>query len=110
MKLLFDNNLSHKLVARLNDIFPNSTHVMTVELDESEDVEIWTFAKENDFTIVTKDIDFNEISLVLGYPPKIIWIRVGDCKVIDIEKIIRKNHVMVNDFYRNQSLGIIEIG
>ena len=109
MKLLFDNNLSHKLVARLNDTFPNSTHVMTVELDEADDVEIWEFAKENDFTIVTKDIDFNEINLIRGFPPKIIWIRVGNCRVVDVERIIRNSNIILNDFYRNQSSGIIEI-
>ena len=62
MKLLFDNNLSHKLVSRLGDIFPGSTHVMLENLDESGDSEIWTFAKNNGFVIATKDADFNEIS------------------------------------------------
>ena len=109
MKLLFDNNLSHKLVERLGDIFPNSTHVMTIKLDESEDKEIWNFAKENNFTIVTKDADFNEINLIEGFPPKIIWLRVGNCKILAIEKIIRSNYVVVNDFYNNQISGIIEI-
>jgi len=64
MKLLFDNNLSHKLVARVNDLFPGSTHVMTENLDESEDQIIWEFALKNQFIIITKDVDFNELSLI----------------------------------------------
>ena len=109
MKLLFDNNLSHKLIERLSDVYPNSTHVMIVNLDESEDEEIWKFAKENDFTIVTKDADFNEMSLIKDFPPKIIWIRVGNCKIADVEYLIRKNNIVINDFYQNQDYGIIEI-
>jgi predicted nuclease of predicted toxin-antitoxin system len=109
MKLLFDNNLSHKLVAKLSDIFPNSTHVMTIHLDESEDEKIWGYAKENGFIIVTKDADFNEISLLKGYPPKVIWIRIANCKIADIEKIIRNNNIVLNEFYHNQNSGIIEI-
>ena len=54
MKLLYDNNISHKLVTRLNDIFPSSTHVMLENLDESEDQKIWQFAKEKGYTIVKK--------------------------------------------------------
>jgi len=109
MKLLFDNNISHKLVARISDIFPNSTHVMTINLDESEDDKIWEHAKENDFISVTKDADFNEISLLKGFPPKVVWIRIGNCKIADIEKIIRNNNIVINEFYRNQNSGIIEI-
>ena len=82
---------------------------MMENLDESEDDEIWVFAKENDFTIVTKDSDFNEINLIKGFPPKIVWIRVGNCKIVDIENIIRNNNIIVNDFYHNKDSGIIEI-
>ena len=59
MKLLFDNNLSHKLAQRLSDIFPGSTHVMTENLDESKDQDIWFFAKEKGFTIVPLKIFIN---------------------------------------------------
>ena len=109
MKLLFDNNLSHKLIEKLSGVYPNSTHVMVVNLDESEDDDIWKFAKENDFTIVTKDADFNEMSLIKGFPPKIIWIRIGNCRIVDIENIIRNNNIDIDDFYHKQDSGIIEI-
>lgn len=109
MKLLFDNNLSHKLVARLDDIFSDSTHVMFENMDESEDEAIWQFAKENGFTIISKDADYNDMSLVFGFPPKIIWVRVGNCKLSDMERIIRSHSIAINDFFHNQALAILEI-
>ena len=109
MKLLFDNNLSHKLIARLSDIFPYSTHVMMENLDESEDKEIWKYAKENNYTIITKDADFNEIGLVNGFPPNIIWLRIGNCKIADIERVIRANTIVINAFFHSKKSGILEI-
>ena len=108
MRLLFDNNLSHKLVNRLIDIFPGSSHVMNLKLDESEDSLIWNIAKENNYVIVTKDADFNEFSLVKGYPPKIIWLRIGNCSITEVDKIFRKNVIMVKEFESN-TRGILEI-
>jgi len=69
MKLLFDNSLSLNLVQKLSDIFPESSHVMTEQLDKTKDQDIWAFAKESGPTIVTKDSDFNEIALLNGFPP-----------------------------------------
>lgn len=109
MKLLFDNNLSPKLIQRLGDIFPESTHVMTEHLDESTDQDIWSFAKENGFTIVTKDSDFNEMRLLKGFPPKVIWLRTGNCRVSHIERIIRDRFIILREFYHNEASGIIEI-
>ena len=109
MKLLLDNNLSHKLAQRLSDIFPGSTHVMTENLDESKDQDIWSFAKENGFMIVTKDSDFNEIRLLKGFPPKVVWLRMGNCRVSDIEHVIRDKFIILREFHHNENSGIIEI-
>ncbi|MBE9080370.1 DUF5615 family PIN-like protein [Romeria aff. gracilis LEGE 07310] len=68
MKLLFDQNLSRKLVNRLADIFPESSHVQFHNLAEKTDTEIWRFAKLNDFCIVTQDADFPERSRLYGSP------------------------------------------
>ncbi|WP_328987714.1 DUF5615 family PIN-like protein [Thiorhodovibrio winogradskyi] len=109
MKLLFDNNLSHKLAQKLEDIFPGSSHAMIEHLDESNDQEIWLFARDNDFTIVTKDSDFNEIRLLKGFPPKVIWLRIGNCRVSDIERIIRDKYIILIEFHKNIISGIIEV-
>jgi predicted nuclease of predicted toxin-antitoxin system len=78
LKLLFDQNLSRKLVTRLGDIFPNASHVQFDELAEKTDTEIWEFAKLNDFCIVTQDADFAERSRLYGSPPKVVWLECGN--------------------------------
>ncbi len=110
MKLLLDNNLSHRLIDRLNDVFPNSTHVMLENLDEADDIEVWDFAKEGDYTILTKDSDYSDLNILLGHPPKVIWLRVGNCKVKAIENIIRNNIQDLNEFFEDLDRGLIEIG
>jgi predicted nuclease of predicted toxin-antitoxin system len=98
-----------KLATKLQDIFPGSTHVMLRNLDETPDEIIWEFAKASGFTIVTKDADYTETNLIKGFPPKVIWLRIGNCKIADLEMIIRKNHLIISEFCRDRSLGIIEI-
>ncbi len=70
MKLLFDRNLSRKLVSRLNDIFPESSHVQFHELAEKTDTEIWDFARANDFCIVTQDADLLKEADYMALHPK----------------------------------------
>jgi predicted nuclease of predicted toxin-antitoxin system len=63
LKLLFDENLSHKLPRRLADAFPNSLHVRDIGLKASEDPMVWDYARDNDFIIVSKDADMHDLSL-----------------------------------------------
>jgi len=62
MKLLLDHHLSPRLVKRLANLFPESNHIYPLNLDKADDFEIWEFAKENNFIIVTKDADFSDLS------------------------------------------------
>ena len=98
MKLLFDQNLSPRLPKILEDIFPHSIHVREIGLVEASDTEIWNYAKANDFTIVSKDSDFQQRSLLLGHPPKIVWLRVGNCPVKTIENLLRKHSISLHTF------------
>jgi predicted nuclease of predicted toxin-antitoxin system len=68
VKLLFDENLSHKLAPSLADIFPDSTHVREVGLKEADDPVVWEHAKQQSFMIVSKDADFHQRSFVFGFP------------------------------------------
>ena len=72
MKLLFDHNLSPRLPRLLADLYPDSIHVRTVRLHESDDPIVWDYAKTNGFMIVSKDSDFQQRSLLLGAPPKFV--------------------------------------
>ena len=87
MKLLFDENLSPKLVARLADLFPDSDHVYTIGIDRSSDDDLRHYARQEAFTIVTKDSDFSDLCILLGFPPKVIWIRRGNCSTSEIESL-----------------------
>lgn len=92
MKLLFDHNLPPGLVARLRDLFPHSEHVFKIGLDHSSDVDIREYAGRAGFVIVTKDADFSDLCVLKGFPPKIVWIRRGNCSAEDIEQLLRKYH------------------
>ena len=79
MKLLFDQNLSSALARKLSDLFPESAHVKDLGMAKVDDRAVWTFAKENGFAIVSKDSDFQQLSLFFGAPPTVIWLRIGNC-------------------------------
>ena len=89
MKLLFDQNLSPKLPTRLADLYPGSSHVQTEGLDTAKDDAIWDHARLNEFAIVTKDADYNNLSVLRGTPPKVIWLLVGNCKTAQVEAVFR---------------------
>jgi predicted nuclease of predicted toxin-antitoxin system len=96
MQLLFDQNLSPKLVEKLADIYPNSIHIQNIGLGKASDKTIWEYAKENGFTIVTKDADFHEQRILSGEPPNIVWLRRGNCSTEIIESLLRQNYKEIN--------------
>jgi len=98
VKLLLDENLSPKLVTRLAAEFPESVHVSRVGLDQVDDETVWAFARESALTIVTKDADFQEISLRRGMPPKVVWLRRGNCSVDETVAMLRDNVDAVRSF------------
>ena len=79
MRLLLDQNLSPRLLTALANPHPGSTHVREIGLQAADDDTVWQYATEHGFTIVSKDADFHERSFLLGHPPKVIWIRRGNC-------------------------------
>jgi predicted nuclease of predicted toxin-antitoxin system len=89
VKLLFDQNLFHWLCANLADCFPGSSHVRETGLREASDTTIWDYAIQYGFAIVTKDADVRQRSFLEGHPPKILWIRVGNCSTKAIEALLR---------------------
>jgi len=101
MKLLFDENLSHKLAHRLADLFPDSTHVRNVGLKTADDLLVWEYAQNNDLMIVSKDWDMHDRSLLFGYPPKVIWVRLGNCSTSDVENLLRREFAAIKKFYED---------
>ena len=107
MKLLFDQNLSHKLVRRLADLFPNSTHVREVGLKEAEDPVVWEYAKREGFLIVSKDADFHQRSFLFGFPPKVVWMRLGNCTTAEVEQRIRENFDSIKAFTEDEEAAFL---
>jgi predicted nuclease of predicted toxin-antitoxin system len=98
VKLLFDENLSHKLIGLLSDLFPDSEHVRNVGLKAVDDRFVWDYAAASDLIIVSKDSDFYQRSLVFGHPPKVVWIRRGNCSTTDIAALLRRHFDDIKKF------------
>lgn len=84
MKLLFDQNISHRILDKLPELFKESSSVKREGLINEPDKVIREFAKLGGFVIVTRDSDFNDLTALYGFPPKIVWIRSGNLKTDDI--------------------------
>ncbi|HEY8741643.1 MAG TPA: DUF5615 family PIN-like protein [Chloroflexota bacterium] len=109
MKLLLDQNLSPRLIDRLADLFPGSSHVSQVGLDRAFDRDVREFALANDYIIVTKDADFGELSVVLGFPPKVIWLRVGNCTTHRIEQLLRIGYAAIAALEGDSDIGVLAL-
>jgi predicted nuclease of predicted toxin-antitoxin system len=109
MKLLFDHNLSYKLVQRLADLFPDSTQTRFLNFSSANDLTIWNHARENNFFVVTLDKDFADLALQRGVPPKIIWLRCGNSSVAEIERLLRVNLQDIKNFELHPTAEILEI-
>ncbi len=98
MKLLFDQNLSPRLVESLGSLFPGSLHVRDVGLHAAPDEEVWRYAAGGGFTIDSKDADFHPMSFLFGHPPKVVWIRLGNCSTAEIEAALRSRREDLSAF------------
>lgn len=112
MKLLFDENLSPKRVTRLADTYPGSAHVFDRLPPSSTDSAIWELAIADGFTIVTKDDDFNALSLVRGAPPKVIWLRPGNISTTAVTASLRRARDTIRAFLSDEraTLQVLVVG
>jgi predicted nuclease of predicted toxin-antitoxin system len=107
MKLLLDENLSDRVVYKIRDLYPDSEHVKTLGLINTDDALIWQYAKVNGFVIVSKDADFHQRSLVYGHPPKFIYLRIGNSPTSKITQILRDNFEIINEFVDSEVESIL---
>ncbi len=110
MKLLLDENLSDRIITRINDLYPESSHVKFLSLTNTDDALIWEYAKNNDFAIVSKDSDFHQRSLLYGHPPKFIYLRIGNSPTSRIIQILRDNFSESANFERGEQESILILG
>jgi len=107
VKLLFDQNLSPRLVALLADVFAGSLHVRQAGLERADDDAVWRFARDNGFAIVSKDSDFQERSQIAGSAPRVVWIRRGNCSTQEIEAMLRKHALRVAALEQEAEIGFL---
>lgn len=110
MKLLFDQNLSHRLLQALRQEYPDSLHVRAVGLKEAADTQVWQYASEHGLTIVTKDADFHQRSFLYGHPPKVVWIRSGNCSTALIEDLLRRHRQELEAFSQDAEGAFLIVG
>jgi predicted nuclease of predicted toxin-antitoxin system len=106
---LLDENLSPRLVQRLESLFPKLAHVRDFGLKQASDEAIWEWAKKNNYTIVTTDADFAALSGVKGFPPKVVHLEECDFPLRTIEWLMRRNAIKISEFDRNSSTGLLAL-
>jgi predicted nuclease of predicted toxin-antitoxin system len=109
MRLLFDQNISFRIIKKIEDIFPGSEQTKRLNLDKASDFEIWEYARKNNFCIVTFDSDFIDISVLKGSPPKIIWLRAGNTTTNSIAEMIQANQEIIKEFMTSVEVAYLEL-
>jgi len=109
VKFLFDENLPPRLPRLLADLFPDSLHVRDVGMKATGDPIVWDYAKDNDFMIVSKDADMHDLSLVFGNPPKVVWIRLGNCSTRQVEELLRRDFGVIKLFYEDEYVSLLSL-
>ena len=107
MKLLLDHNLSPRLVERIAGAFPGADHVARAGLAMADDATVWSYAKEHGFTIVTKDSDFSDLSVLRGVPPKVVWLRIGNCTTEEALQILLARRAAIEAFLQDPASGLL---
>jgi predicted nuclease of predicted toxin-antitoxin system len=109
VKLLFDHNLSHKLVSRLTAEYPGSMQTRLLGFARTADPEIWFYARTHGFIIVSKDEDFSELAVLRGSPPKVVWLRLGNCSTGAVEHLLRTSVAIIAQFAVDTERVVLEL-
>ena len=107
MRLLLDQNLSRSLVGALAPWFPDSSHVAALGLEAATDREVWSYAGEHDYVIVSKDSDFRQLAFLLGPPPKAVWLRIGNCSTSTIAELLRATADVISRFAASEEEALL---
>jgi predicted nuclease of predicted toxin-antitoxin system len=110
VRLLFDEQLSEELVTALQELFPESLHVRGLGRGGAADPVVWQLAAEHGCVLVTKDEDFHRLSVLRGAPPKVVWLRLGNCATADIARLLRDRVDDVRRFEAQAEVTFLELG
>ncbi|OFW01266.1 MAG: hypothetical protein A3I61_15315 [Acidobacteria bacterium RIFCSPLOWO2_02_FULL_68_18] len=110
MRLLFDEQLSEELVQSLADVFPGCLHIRLLGAGGSADAAVWQLAREHNCLLVTKDEDFHRLSVLRGAPPKVVWLRLGNCATEDVARLLRQRADDIRRFEAQGEETFLELG
>lgn len=105
--LLLDQMLPLRLCASLKDVLGDIAHVKQVGLSESDDADVFAYARQHNLSIVTKDSDFQSLLAINGSPPRVIWIRIGNATVDELETLLRHSASDIAEFHNTDAACLI---
>ena len=108
-KLLFDENLCFRLVKLLAESFPESVHTDDAGLRGCQDGDVWNYAREHGFVLVSKDNDFRQISFLRGAPPKVVWLRIGNAPTTAVIDLLRSRAADIESFARDIDTALLTV-
>ncbi len=109
MKFLIDHNLSPKLVHHLKDSFPGSVHTVELGFDRTPDQELWKFAAANGFHILSKDTDYEQLSMLRGAPPKVVWLRIGNAPTSKVLALLDTYRADIQEFLEDDERSLLAL-
>jgi predicted nuclease of predicted toxin-antitoxin system len=109
VRLLFDEQLSEELVVLMADLFPDSLHVRLIGAGGAADTTVWQLARDHGCMLVTKDEDFHRLSVLHGAPPKVVWLRIGNCRTQDIADLLRSRGEDITRFMAHSEATVLEL-
>lgn len=109
MKLLLDENLSRRLVPFLQEAFPGSAQVALLGLERASDKEVWEYAKANGFVIVTNDADFEELSVLYGAPPHVLWLKGNNASKSGVLTLLTTHVAAIREAIETEGRACVEI-
>ena len=110
MRLLFDEQLSEELSLLLRDVFPDSLHIRQIGAGGAPDFTVWQLARDRGCLLVTKDEDFHRLSILRGAPPKVVWLRLGNCTTEDVARLLRQHVGDLQAFAEQAEATFLELG
>ena len=110
MKLLLDANISWRLVSILKENFGECVHVDDIpELEfPAKDTKIWQYAKDNGYTVITRDNDFAQLIALKGFPPKIVLLRTGNCNRKFTTDLLIRSKPVIQELSKSKEYGLLE--
>jgi predicted nuclease of predicted toxin-antitoxin system len=109
VKLLLDENLSRRMLPDLAALFPGSSQVQLLGLEEVDDRTFWRYAGAHGFTLVTLDSDFHELATLYGPPPKIVWLKCGNRPRQYVARLLCQHHRLLSVFNDDPQPAVLEI-